>query len=48
MTDTGVDAQVSVALRSGTAHGLVSATQTAKTPDHGDHRRHRGAGRDRG
>ena len=32
MTDTGVDAQVSVALRSGTAHGLVSATQTAKTP----------------
>ncbi len=32
MTDSGVDAQVSAALRSGSAHGLVSATQTAKTP----------------
>ena len=32
MTDTGVDAQVSAVLRTGAAHGLVSATQTAKTP----------------
>jgi predicted dehydrogenase len=35
MTVTGVDAQVSAALRTGTAHGLVSATQTAKTPTTG-------------
>lgn len=32
MSETGVDAQVSVILRSGGAHGLVCATQTAKTP----------------
>jgi predicted dehydrogenase len=32
MTDTGVDGQVSAILRTGTAHGLVSASQLAKTP----------------
>ena len=32
MTDTGVDGQVSAILRSGSAHGLVSAGQLAKTP----------------
>jgi predicted dehydrogenase len=32
MTDTGVDGQVSAILRTGTAHGLVSASQFAKTP----------------
>jgi predicted dehydrogenase len=32
MTDTGVDGQVSAILRSGSARGLVSAGQTAKTP----------------
>jgi predicted dehydrogenase len=32
MSETGVDAQVSAVLRTGGAHGLVSATQTAKTP----------------
>jgi predicted dehydrogenase len=32
LTTTGVDAQLSVVLRSGAAHGLVSTTQLAKTP----------------
>ncbi|MFI5909957.1 Gfo/Idh/MocA family protein [Dactylosporangium sp. NPDC051541] len=32
MTATGVDAQVTAVLRTGAAHGIVSTTQTAKTP----------------
>ncbi|GAA3453217.1 Gfo/Idh/MocA family protein [Dactylosporangium matsuzakiense] len=32
MAATGVDAQVSAVLRTGAAHGIVSTTQTAKTP----------------
>ncbi|GAA1531528.1 Gfo/Idh/MocA family oxidoreductase [Dactylosporangium maewongense] len=32
MTTTGVDAQVSAVLRTGSAHGIVSTTQTAASP----------------
>jgi predicted dehydrogenase len=32
MTSTGVDAQVSAVLRTGSAHGIISTTQTAASP----------------